>query len=99
MLGTITLLAQLILLYLSEMVIEKMTCVGSLLIIALALNMMKVSKFKVINYVVAIFSLVVIYLLYKYLYVIRNIYFVLYKPSEYRLKSIFRRFIYFYWIK
>ncbi|WP_425544807.1 DUF554 family protein [Clostridium subterminale] len=42
--------------YLSEIVIEEMTCVGSLLIIALALNiMMKVSKFKVINYVMEIF--------------------------------------------
>ncbi|WP_346938973.1 DUF554 family protein [uncultured Clostridium sp.] len=76
MLGTITLLSQLILPYLSEIVIEKMTCVGSLLIIALALNMMKVSKFKVINYVVAIFLPAVIYLLHKHLEVIRNIYFV-----------------------
>ncbi|WP_346928862.1 DUF554 family protein [Clostridium sp.] len=42
MLGTITLLAQIILPYLGEIVIEEMTCVGSLLIIALALNIMKV---------------------------------------------------------
>ncbi|WP_346886501.1 DUF554 family protein [Clostridium sp. UBA4395] len=35
--------------------IAEMTCVGSLLIIALALNMMKISRFKVKNYLPAIF--------------------------------------------
>ncbi|HBA03472.1 MAG TPA: hypothetical protein DIT16_09065 [Clostridium sp.] len=32
-----------------------MTCVGSLLIIALALNMMKISELKVMNYLPAVF--------------------------------------------
>jgi len=39
-----------------------MTFVGSLLIIALALNMIKISKFKVMNYLPAIFLPVIIYL-------------------------------------
>lgn len=60
--GIITLLAQFISPYLGEMVIAEMTCVGSLLIIALALNMMKIAKFKVMNYVPAIFLPVIIYL-------------------------------------
>ncbi|MBE6061208.1 MAG: DUF554 domain-containing protein [Clostridium sulfidigenes] len=60
--GTLTLLAQFISPYLGEVVVAEMTCVGSLLIIALALNMMKVSKFKVMNYVPAIFLPVIIYL-------------------------------------
>lgn len=60
--GTLTLLAQFISPYLGEIVIAEMTCVGSLLIIALALNMMKVSRFKVMNYVPAIFLPIIIYL-------------------------------------
>lgn len=60
--GTITLLAQFISPYLGEIVIAEMTCIGSLLIIALALNMMKVTKLKVMNYVPAIFLPVIIYL-------------------------------------
>lgn len=53
--GLITLLAQLIAPFLGEAVIAEMTCAGSLLIIALALNMLNITKIKVMNYVPAIF--------------------------------------------
>lgn len=53
--GAITLLAQWISPFLSEVVIGEMTCVGSLIIIGLALNMLGITKLKVMNYVPAIF--------------------------------------------
>lgn len=53
--GGITLLAGLAAPYLGEAVIAEMTCVGSVLIIGLALNMLGVTKLKVMNYVPAIF--------------------------------------------
>lgn len=53
--GTITLLAQALSPVLSEFIIAEMTCVGSLLIIALSLNMLGITKIKVMNYVPAIF--------------------------------------------
>lgn len=53
--GAITLLAQFIGPYLSDVVIAEMTCVGSILIIALGLNMLGVTKLKVMNYVPAVF--------------------------------------------
>lgn len=53
--GAITLLAQTLGPVLSEPVIAEMTCVGSLLIIALSLNMLGITKIKVMNYVPAIF--------------------------------------------
>lgn len=40
---------------LSDTVIAEMTCVGSLLIVALGLNMLNVTKIKVMNLVPAIF--------------------------------------------
>ena len=53
--GGITLLARTIAPYLSEIVIAEMTCVGSLLIFGLALNLLGLTKLKVMNYVPAIF--------------------------------------------
>ncbi len=53
--GAITLLAQALSPILSAAVIAEMTCVGSLLIIALSLNMLGITKIKVMNYLPAIF--------------------------------------------
>lgn len=53
--GGITLLAGLIAPYLSELVIGEVTCVGSLLVLALGLNMLNVTKIKVMDYVPAVF--------------------------------------------
>ena len=53
--GGITLLAKAIAPYLSEVVIAEMTCVGSLLILGLALNLLGITKLKVMNYVPAVF--------------------------------------------
>ena len=53
--GGITLLAQALAPVLSTVVIAEMTCVGSLLIIGLGLNLLKISKFKIMNFLPAIF--------------------------------------------
>ena len=53
--GAITLLAQVVGPYLSDVVIAEMTCTGSILIIALGLNMLGITKLKVMNYVPAVF--------------------------------------------
>lgn len=53
--GAITLLAQALAPVLNEAVVAEMTCVGSLLIIGLGLNMLGVTKLKVMNYVPAVF--------------------------------------------
>ena len=53
--GSITLLAKFVAPYLSDIVIAEMTCVGSVLILALALNLLGVTKIKLMNYVPAIF--------------------------------------------
>ena len=53
--GTITLMAQWIAPLLNDTVINEMTCVGSVIIIGLALNMLKITKLRVMNYVPAIF--------------------------------------------
>lgn len=52
--GSITLLAQVVAPYLSTAVIAEMNCVGSLLIIGLGLNLLKVADIKVANFVPAI---------------------------------------------
>ena len=52
--GAITLLAQFIAPFLTDVVIAEMTCVGSLLIIGIGLNMLGVTKLKLMNYVPAI---------------------------------------------
>ena len=53
--GTITLLAQWVAPFMSDYAVAEMTCVGSLLIIALAFNMLGITKIKVMNLVPAIF--------------------------------------------
>lgn len=53
--GTISLAAGLLAPLLSDSVIAEMTCVGSLLIVALGLNMLVASKIKIMNLVPAIF--------------------------------------------
>ncbi len=52
--GSIALLAQFVEPYLTDAVIAEMTCVGSLLIFALALNLLKITKIKVANLLPAI---------------------------------------------
>ncbi len=53
--GSITLLAGFVAPYLNDYTVAHMTCVGSLLIIAIALNMMKLTNIKVMNCLPAIF--------------------------------------------
>lgn len=53
--GSITLLAQVVAPVLSDAVVAEMTCVGSLLIIGIGLNMLGVTKLKLANYLPAIF--------------------------------------------
>lgn len=53
--GSISLMASFLQPYLGDAVIEEMTCVGSLLIVALSLNMLGLTKIKVMNLVPAIF--------------------------------------------
>lgn len=58
--GSITLLAVYIKPFLNEVVINEMTCVGSLLIMALGLNMLGITKIKVMNYIPAVFLPIVL---------------------------------------
>lgn len=53
--GSIALLAQFIEPFLTDPVIAEMNCVGNVIIIGLAMNMLGISKFKVMNFVPAIF--------------------------------------------
>lgn len=53
--GGITLLASFIEPYLTETIVNEMTCVGSLIIMALGFNMLGITKIKVMNFVPAIF--------------------------------------------
>lgn len=58
--GSIVLCAGFIQAVLTDSVIAEMTCVGSLLIIGLSLNMLNITKLKVMNYVPAIFMPIVV---------------------------------------
>ena len=58
--GSITLLAQFIEPFLTDPVIAEMNCVGNVIIIGLAMNMLGISKFKVMNLVPAIFLPIVL---------------------------------------
>ncbi len=60
--GTIVLLAHLLAPYLTDAVIAEMTCVGSILIMALGFNMLGITKLKVMNFVPAIFIPILLYL-------------------------------------
>ena len=53
--GAIVLLAQAVEPFLSDAVIAEMTCVGSLLIVAIGLNILGVTKLKVMNFMPAVF--------------------------------------------
>lgn len=53
--GSITLLAQWVAPFLTDRVISEMTCVGSVIIIGLGLNILGITKLKVMNYVPGIF--------------------------------------------
>ena len=61
--GSISLLASFLQPYLGDAVIAEMTCVGSLLIVALSLNMLGLTKIKVMNLVPAIFLPIVLCLI------------------------------------
>lgn len=52
--GAIVLLAELIAPFMSDYLIQEMSCTGCLIILALGLNMIEVTKFKVINYLPAL---------------------------------------------
>ncbi len=58
--GAIVLLAGAVAPFLSTAVIQEMTCVGSVLIFALALNMLGITKIKLMNFVPAIFLPIVL---------------------------------------
>ncbi|MBQ3603264.1 MAG: DUF554 domain-containing protein [Clostridia bacterium] len=58
--GTITLLAGFVAPYLNDYTVAHMTCVGSLLIIAIALNMMKLTNIKVMNCLPSVFLPIII---------------------------------------
>lgn len=58
--GSITLLAGVVAPLLNDYTVGEMTCVGSLLIIAIALNMMKITNIKVMNSLPAVFLPVLI---------------------------------------
>lgn len=62
--GTITLLASLMAPFLTDLVIGEMTCVGSILIIGLALNMLGVTNLKLMNFVPAIFIPILLILIF-----------------------------------
>lgn len=53
--GVITLAAQWVAPFLTDTIIAEMTCVGSVIIIGIALNLLGITKLKVMNYVPAIF--------------------------------------------
>lgn len=58
--GAIVLCAQWVQPFLSDYAVAEMTCVGSLLIIALALNMLGITKLKTANYLPAVFVPIVL---------------------------------------
>lgn len=53
--GGIVLLAQMVAPFLTDVVVQEMTCVGSVLIFALGLNILGITKLKVLNYLPAMF--------------------------------------------
>ncbi len=63
--GSVVLLAQLVEPYLNNYVIGEMTCAGSVLILALALNMLGITKIKLMNLLPAMFVPIVLCMLIK----------------------------------
>ena len=64
--GAITLLARFILPWMTDALIEQMSCVGSVLIFAVSLNMIRKDKIKVGNLLPAVFLPAVFYLLARF---------------------------------
>lgn len=64
--GAITVFAQWISPFLSDEVIAEMTCVGFVIIIGLSLNMLGITKLKVMNYVPAVFLPIILCPLFDY---------------------------------
>ena len=60
--GAIVLVAQAVSPFLTDYVVSEMTCAGSILIIALGLNILGVTNLKVMNFLPAIFLPIVLYL-------------------------------------
>lgn len=58
--GSIVVLAQIVAPFLTDAVVAEMTCIGSVLIFALGLNMVGITKFKVLNYLPALFLPIVL---------------------------------------
>ena len=58
--GSIVLLAQFIEPFLNDAVIAEMTCVGSLMLIGMALNLLGATKLKIMNYTPAIFMPIIL---------------------------------------
>ncbi|MBB5337107.1 DUF554 domain-containing protein [Pectinatus brassicae] len=65
--GAIVLTAQYLAPFLSDALIIEVSCTGSLLILAIGLNMIKLTNFKVINYLPALLVLPIIFLLKNFL--------------------------------
>ena len=65
--GAITLLSQWVAPLLSAAVIAEMTCVGSVILIGLALNMLGITKLRVMNFVPAIFLPILLHPLFAWL--------------------------------
>ena len=64
--GAITLLARFIRPWMTDALIEQMSCVGSVLIFAVSLNMIRKDKIKVGNLLPAVFLPVIFYLLSRF---------------------------------
>ncbi len=60
--GSIIIFAKIIAPYLTTPVINEMTCIGSLIIIGIGLNMLGISKLKIMNFLPSIFLPIIIYL-------------------------------------
>jgi len=66
--GTITLFSQWLAPYLTDIVIAEMTCIGSVILIGLALNMLKITKLRIMNFVPAIFMPILLHPLFALLW-------------------------------
>ena len=65
--GSIVLLAEYLAPYLSEAIINEMSCNGGLLILAIGLNMLGLTKFKVINYLPTLLVAPIVLVIFGYL--------------------------------
>ena len=58
--GSLTLLSQLISVYLNDALITNISAIGSVMIMALGFNMMKTTNFKVINMLPSLFIIIIL---------------------------------------